>query len=312
MKIVLLSVNICSIPTCQFLMANHTLQAVVSTAENNPYIQHFEQLVAGFNIPFKKFSKAELGTSFKQMLEELKPDVVLSFAYTYKIPSALFNIPKFGFYNVHYSLLPRYRGRCPVFWQIKNGDAEGGISIHQVTAEFDTGPILMQKPVQVIPGSNHGIMWGGLSLQAVAVVSSALEKLAGTGNTMLLGQDEADATEAPTPQQKDFAINWENQTAAEIDALVNACNPDFGGAATLFRNQQLRLFEVTLAELNSPGESAPGTIVYADINHGIFVACKNHQFLRINIFQSPEGIMTGFKLAALGIRAGERFDTIPG
>jgi methionyl-tRNA formyltransferase len=310
MKIVLLSTNICSIPTCQFLMGSHALQTVICAGEPNPYNQQFEQLVLGLNIPFKRFSKAELKTSFKQLLEELKPDVVLVFAFPYKIPEMLFSIPKFGFYNIHYSLLPRYRGRCPVFWQLKNGDNDGGISIHQVTAEFDKGPILMQKQVQVSPGATHGIFWGGLSLQAVSTVAAALEKLENYGNGLQMEQNEADASEAPAPQLTDFNISWKNQSAAEIEALVNACNPDFGGAATLFRNQALRIFEVSQAELNVPQETLPGTIVYSDPNHGIFVACKDRRFLRLNIIQSNEGLLSGFKLASLGIQAGEQLQDI--
>ena len=79
---------------------------------------------------------------------------------------------------------------------------------------------------------------------------------------------------------------------------------------TLLRNQLFRLLEVVPADLNNPVEQPPGTIVYADPNHGLFVACKNQQYLRINIIQSSEGILSGFKLAALGIQAGERLMTV--
>src|ERR1700740_1337498 len=145
MKIVLLSTNICSVPALQFLAQSETVQAVVAPADVNPFNQQLEQFAAGLNIPFKRFSKQELTTGFKNLLAELQPDLVLSFAYSYKIPAELLGIPKLGFYNVHFSLLPRHRGRCPVFWQLKNGDETGGISIHQVTPEFDAGPLLMQR-----------------------------------------------------------------------------------------------------------------------------------------------------------------------
>jgi len=306
MKIVVLSTNICSIPTCQYLANNHMLKMLASTDEFNPYAIQLEQAATGLNVPFKRFSKAELKTAFRDALTALKPDLVLVFAFGHKIPAELFSIPKHGFYNVHYSLLPRYRGKCPVFWQLKNGDPNGGISIHRVTEEFDAGGLLMQKPVQLIPGATHGIYWGQLSMECVQVAASAIDRLKSPGELWLLPQNEAEATLAPGPQPDDFKISWQNQTANEVENLVNACNPDYGGALTMFRGQLLRLIEVMPAELNMPEEAAPGTIVYADTNYGIFVACKNRQFLKINIVNSNEGFLSGNKLAGLGVRAGEQ------
>jgi|SRR6185503_4302194 len=312
MKIVLLSTNICSAPTLQFLARSETVQAVVAPAEVNPFNQQLEQIAGGLNIPFARFFRRELATGFKDMLTNLRPDVVLVFAFPYKIPAELFGLPKFGFYNVHFSLLPRYRGRCPAFWQLKNGDAAGGISIHQVTADFDSGPLLMQKEIEIAPGTSHGILWGRLSMESVPVISSAIEKLKNTGNTMLLPQNEESATDAPSPGPNDLAIHWETQSAREVENLVNAANPDYGGALTLFRGQLLRVLEVVPADLNNPVEQPPGTIVYADVNHGLFVACLNQQYLRINIIHSNEGILSGFKLAALGVQAGERMTSVIG
>jgi methionyl-tRNA formyltransferase len=141
----------------------------------------------------------------------------------------------------------------------------------------------------------------------VAVISAAIEKLKNTGQTMLLVQDDTQASNAPLPGVNDLQINWSSQSAKDVENLVNACNPDFGGAVTSFRNQVMRFLEVAPAEINNPAPSAPGTIVYADGNYGIFVACSDNKFLRVNIIQSSEGILSGFKLASLGVTAGERF-----
>lgn len=101
----------------------------------------------------------------------------------------------------------------------------------------------------------------------------------------------------------------ETQSAREIESLVNATNPDYGGAITLFRGQPLRILEVNAVGVNNPSEFAPGSIVHSDANYGVLVACKNIEFLRINIVQTSEGILSGFKLAGLGIAAGERFES---
>ena len=285
------------------------MAAVVCPGKSNMHSAMVEQTVIGMGLPFKRFFKNELLTEFKQWLTEQRPDLVLVFGCGYKIPSDLFTIPKFGFYNIHFSLLPAYRGRNPVFWQLKNGEAGGGITIHQMTEEYDAGPILIQHETAIFPGETHGLYSGRLSLETVAIIDKVIQKLEKNASDMLTIQDQQAASEAPTPGLDDLKINWETQSAKQIENLVNAANPDYGGAITSLRKQAMRILEVNPAEIGDPGETAPGTIVYADTNYGVFVACINKQFLRLNVVHSPEGILSGFKMAAVGIKAGERFES---
>jgi methionyl-tRNA formyltransferase len=299
-----------AIPTLHVLSGNKMLEAVVAVGPVTKFITQLEQNAAHLNVPFKVFKKGELTTTFKTLLEETQPDMVLVFGFSYKIPAELFDIPKLGFYNVHFSLLPAYRGKNPVFWQLKNGDSVSGISVHKVTEDFDTGPLLMQKDTLINPGDSYGILSARLSLEAGPLVLRGIEKLQIPNEYMLLDQNDSKATYCPPTGFHDLKIDWENQSAREIDSLVNAANPDYGGAVTLFRGQPMCLLEVSLAQLNSNGEVfIPGTVVISDPNHGIFVACKDGEFLRLNILQSSEGIMSGFKLAGFGIRNGELFQT---
>jgi methionyl-tRNA formyltransferase len=298
-----------AVPSINFWGSQKTLSSVVCLAKPNIHSIAVEQAAKGMELPFKRFFKAELLTEFKQWLVEQQPDLVLVFGCGCKIPGELFPIPTFGFYNIHFSLLPAYRGRNPVFWQLKNGDSAGGITIHQMTEEYDAGPVLVQKEITIFPGENHGLYAGRLSMETVPLIDKAIEKIARNNADALSYQDGQAASYAPEPGLDDLRINWEKQSAKEIENLVNATNPDYGGAVTSFRNQIMRILEVNAAEINNPVESPAGTIVYADVNYGIFVACKNGQFLRINIIHSSEGILSGFKMAGVGIRAGERFES---
>jgi methionyl-tRNA formyltransferase len=88
--------------------------------------------------------------------------------------------------------------------------------------------------------------------------------------------------------------------------LVNAANPNYSGAITTFRGSQIRILEVSPADVNVTGIFSPGTIVYADATYGVFVLCADFKYLRINIFQLDGTIITGSKLAALGIRPYEQ------
>jgi methionyl-tRNA formyltransferase len=178
-----------------------------------------------------------------------------------------------------------------------------------MTEEFDAGPMLAQQAIPLSPVDSLGLYTGRLSLESIAVISKGIEKLNNTGTDLLYPQDETRSTYFPAPAADDLKINWETQSAKEIESLVNATNPDYGGAITLFRGQPLRILEVNAAGVNNPSEFVPGSIVHSDINYGVLVACKNVEFLRINIVQTSEGILSGYKLASLGIAAGERFES---
>ncbi|MEP6612202.1 MAG: formyltransferase family protein [Mucilaginibacter sp.] len=308
MKIILLTGGSYSIPAIHYLSGQKTLHSVAIPGPPNKNNIPIELNANHLNIPFKRFLKEEFKTGLKTWLNEAKPDVVFVFGCGYKLPSELFDIPKFGFHNIHFSLLPAYRGNSPVFWQIKNGETASGITIHQMTDKYDSGPMLAQQQVPVSPGETLGLLYGRLGAETVALIDKAIEKLNNTGNSLLLPQNEDMASYISRPVANDLKIDWETQSAAEIENIVNATNPDYGGAITLFRGQPLRILEVNQVQMNNPAGFAPGSIVHADVNYGVIAACKNGQFLRINVAQLAEGIFSSFKLAALGINAGERFE----
>ena len=311
MKITLISGAVYSIPSINFFCGNKMIHRVVSFGGPNKHSVPVEHTALALGVPFKRFLKNELKTGFREWLTAEQPDLVLVFGCAYKIPEELFTIPKLGFYNIHFSLLPAYRGRNPLFWQLKNGEQVGGITIHKMVEGFDAGPILIQKEMQIFPGENHGLLSGRLSLASVSFIDQALFKLEKENGTALTGQNEDALSYAPEPTVNDLRINWETQSAKEIENLVNATNPDYGGAITLFRGQLFRIFEVSPAELPHDTVYTPGTIVHSDVNYGVFVACKDSKFLKIGIAQLPEGYLSGFKLAQTGIAAGECFQSAP-
>ncbi len=83
------------------------------------------------------------------ILRGLEPDVIFSAGFPWKFPPALLEIPRLGCINAHPALLPKYRGPEPVFWQIMNGEPQIGMTIHRMDAEFDTGPILVQRAMDI-------------------------------------------------------------------------------------------------------------------------------------------------------------------
>jgi len=256
------------------------------------------------NIPFKRFAKKDLRTSFKEWLTQQAPDLVIAYTFSYKIPEELFSISVYGFYNVHYSLLPAYMGPFPVFWQIKNGEKNGGISIHKMDKNFDTGEVCMQQKVPILLGETQGLFSARLSVFSVNLIDEFINKI------KIQQRPISNSIQSynPKPEPKDFTIYWDKNTAEEIENLINACNFEIGGSITTFRGQMIKLLEVSKANVNGANVSSPGTIVYSDTANGIYVACKNNEYLKLNILQTAEGIFSGNKFSSMGIQAGEFFN----
>jgi methionyl-tRNA formyltransferase len=303
-KLILLSSHIAALPTINYLHEKGCLDAVVTSSIHENQIIKF-CILKGINC-LQLDNSESFADQIDNLLLNTHADLGIVFGFSKKLPAWLLQKPKFGFFNVHFSLLPAYRGPAPLFWQIKRGETSTGITIHKMDDSFDGGPILFQERIQLFSEESFGALNSKLSLLAISVIEKALEKFSNNGND-LVEQDEISSFSFPAVKRDDLLIDWENQTAAEIMNLVNACNPVFGGAITFLNGQELAIVEVSPAILNDVSDFEPGTIVHADGNYGLFVACKYNSFLRINILQNNEAILSGYKLIASGVKAGARF-----
>lgn len=242
----------------------------------------------------------------EEWLEETHPDVVWVFTFPWKIPAALLSIPQHGFMNFHFGTLPAYRGADPVFWQMKNREATCGLTIHQMTPEIDMGPIVWKEDVPAIPGETYGMNCARLGLVTSNLIDKVTEAM-NDPNFSFTPQSQEKSRFSKRPEVSDFSIRWQTQSAEDIEWLVNATNPKYGGAVTTLRGMEVRILEITPAEIANAPETIPGTIVHADNIYGLIVACADKKFIRINIMHLAEGYLSGIKLFNLGIRVGERF-----
>lgn len=303
MKIILLANHVYAIPTINFLASKQNLQAVVMPDVVNNFNLQVENVTRFNNIPFIRIAKKDLTSIFKDWLIQQSPDLVLAYTFPFKIPKALFSIPVYGFYNVHYSILPAYMGPFPVFWQIKNGERNGGISIHKMDENFDTGEVFIQQEIPILPQETQSMYSTKLSVISVNIINEFISDIKARPLNPIVLQSYN-----PKPESKDFTIYWNKNTAEEIENITNACNTEIGGAITTFRGQLIRILEVAKANVSGAGTQVPGTIVYSDTANGIYVACKNDEYLKLNVIQTAEGIFSGNKFASFGIQAGEAFN----
>ncbi|GAB2962232.1 hypothetical protein GCM10027048_33330 [Hymenobacter coalescens] len=273
-----------------------------------------EQLVqaaAGLGLPVVRLRRERLGPALAEWLTPLAPTAVLVFTFPWRIPAGVLEVPAHGFLNFHFAALPGYRGPEPLFWQLRNGEAAGAVTVHRMAADFDTGPVLLAEPVPIGPADTHGLHRAQLAGRAVPVALRLLASLRGEAPALQpQPQDAALARYWPRATLADVCVRWE-EPAAAIDRLVRAANPWNRGALATLRGQPLRLLGVTPHPAAAAGPVLAGTVLHADAAAGLWVACGHGEALRLDMLALDEGYFTGAQLVALGIGPGEVLGAFP-
>ncbi|MFD2563997.1 methionyl-tRNA formyltransferase [Aquimarina rubra] len=252
-------------------------------------------------------NKQNIQAGFKTWLENKTPDLVLVCGFSIKIPKEVLTIPTYGFLNVHFGKLPENRGPDPLFWSIKQGQKQTAITIHQMDTDWDTGKILIEQPIPLIPGETLGMANSKMSYMLGELIKKALELIVEPKN--LSPQSDKGIAYYARPTEEDTTIYWETQTADEIEQLINACNPKYGGATTYYQGSPIRIVEVSPVDSQPLLGKTAGEIVHAHPQEGLYVYCKYGKILRINAISSDAGILSGTKYVHLGVRQGHCFTT---
>jgi methionyl-tRNA formyltransferase len=251
-------------------------------------------------------TKADYGIQLTTLIQEYKAQALLTFTFGWVIPADVLATLPNRCINFHFGLLPKYKGADPIFWQLYNREVNGGLSVHIMTEAVDEGPIILRQEIPIIPGETYGLHTQRLGQLGAQTVIPILDMLAsGTAKTISVTDVPAQYFKKPTQAQ--LAVNWQQHTAEQIEGLVNATNPRYGGAVTSIRQMEVRVLEVSAVDVNNPSPVAPGTIVYADTTYGLIVACLNQRYLKINVVSIREGFISGTKLFALGCQLGDVF-----
>jgi len=200
---------------------------------------------------------------------DLKPDLSILAFVTDVIPEALLDIPPLGTICYHPSLLPRHRGASGINWAVIQGDRQTGLSILWVDKGIDTGPILLQKEVEILPDDTTGSIYFNklfeMGIDAI-VESVALIK---SGKAPKIPQDDSLATYEPPCDDRVAAVDW-SKPASDVYNLVRGCDPQPGAYSTI-KGGKVRFYGVRLLEPMT--DKMPGEIV--DIREGeVVVALK--------------------------------------
>lgn len=306
MKIILLTNHAAILPAVEHFHSKKWLKAVISPGKSYSEKPQIAFLCEELDVPFYKVQHEDLTTTLHSLFNQIEPDLALIYGFSYKLPSQVFSIPSIGCFNIHFSLLPAYAGPDPIFWQIRNGEQMGGITIHRVDENFDSGEIVMQQQMPFIPGESWGICNSRYSTVVLNMLVSLIANLQADHQLKAQQSRLSKASYFPRPVIEDLLINWDIATTEQIENLVNACNPNAGGAITYLNHQAVRILEVSPVDGKGEPGTAPGTIIHADLS-GLYVQCLDGNLMRINILKINEGFITGFKLVALGVKKGDCF-----
>ena len=161
-------------------------------------------------------------------IRSLEPDVIFSFYYRHMIKRPIREIPRLACVNLHGSLLPKYRGRCPVNWQLIHGETESGVTLHHIIGRADAGDIIGQERVAVGPDDTALDLYRKLLPAAEAVLTRHLDGIL-SGTAPRVPQDDSRATVFGGRRPEDGRIDW-SRPAQEIHNLVRAVAPPWPGA----------------------------------------------------------------------------------
>ena len=196
------------------------------------------------------------------------PDVLVVVAYGLILPPPVLVLPRLGCVNIHGSLLPRWRGAAPIQRAILAGDAETGVSIMQLEAGLDTGPVLLERTRPIGMHDTAGDLHDALAELGAAALVEALEGLA-SGTLKARAQPAAGVTYAAKVEKSEARLDW-SASAVQLDRKVRAFNP-WPVAETLLAGEHLRVLRARIAEPAS-SDSAPGTLL-GIAEDGLRVAC---------------------------------------
>jgi len=190
-----------------------------------------------------------------QTIEEIRgfaPDIIVVVAYGQILPRHVLEIPRLACLNLHASLLPRWRGAAPIQATIAAGDYETGITAMYMDEGLDTGDILVQRSVEILPNDTGGSLHDRLAQIAPEALLESL-RLVAAGNAPRIAQDNARATYAPKLKREHGQIDW-SESAETIERKIRAYNP-WPGAFMKVDRQHLKVFSASVVDLNGqPGE----------------------------------------------------------
>jgi methionyl-tRNA formyltransferase len=222
-------------------------------------------------------------TSSQEALRALAPDLIVVVAYGLILPQSVLDIPRYGCWNVHASLLPRWRGAAPIQRAIEAGDTETGVCLMQMEAGLDTGPVLLSQRTPIGGEETGGQLHDRLAELGATVLSDGLGLLRAGIRPVPQPQPEIGVAYAHKLDKAEARLDW-SQSASALARKVRAFEP-WPVAEAVVAGERLRIHGAIASE--EAHTAAPGTLLTAS-KHGLDIAC-GEGVLRLRVIQREGG-----------------------
>ena len=270
-KIVFMGTPEFSLPTLEALIENkfnvvsvYTQPPTKSKRGQKINVSPIEEFSKKNKINFKNPINLNSDEELK-IFKELSPDIVVVVAYGQIISKNFLNIAKFGFINIHASLLPKWRGAAPIQRAIMNGDKKIGVSIMKIEEKLDSGPVLASKEIELGQNATHGEIEKTLSVMGANLLVENLKRLE-RGNSKFIGQVHSEATYAKKIDKDETKINW-SLDATKVLAHIHGLSP-IPGAWFEYENERFKVLRAKISTVN-------GKPSYV-LDDNLTVACKSN------------------------------------
>ena len=220
-------------------------------------------------------------TEVQAQIAAMHTDVMIVAAYGLIIPTTVLNMPKLGCYNIHASLLPRWRGAAPIHRSLLAGDAETGVTIMEVVPALDAGAMISRGAVKITEQDTTQTLHDALSVIGAKLMLEATTELATKGKLFSQPQDESLVTYAHKLTKAEAVIDW-SKSADELSRQIRAFNP-FPVAHANFKGEVCRLW---MANVVAGDEQSSKNGEVVSLDNGIVVSCGNG-LLNISELQMP-------------------------
>lgn len=193
-------------------------------------------------IPFFQTENINKETEFLANLETQNIDVIIVLAFAQFLGSKILNMSKLGCFNIHTSLLPKYRGAAPIQYALLNGDHSTGVSIQKMVKKMDAGDVCWSHPVTINPQETGGQLYTRLKYQAALALNDFINALM-ENNLVYTAQDESLVSFAPTLKREDGLLDFANKTFDQLHNQIRALYP-WPGTYCYLGNKRLKVFHI--------------------------------------------------------------------
>ena len=270
-KIVFMGTPEFSLPTLEALIENkfnvvsvYTQPPTKSKRGQKINVSPIEEFSKKNKINFKNPINLNSDEELK-IFKELSPDIVVVVAYGQIISKNFLNIAKFGFINIHASLLPKWRGAAPIQRAIMNGDKKIGVSIMKIEEKLDSGPVLASKEIELGQNATHGEIEKTLSVMGANLLVENLKRLE-SDNSKFIGQVHSEATYAKKIDKGETKINW-SLDATKVLAHIHGLSPS-PGAWFEYENERFKVLRAKISTANGKSSCV--------LDENLTVACKSN------------------------------------